>query len=85
MEWKAFAVASNVDPIPRSLFCFKVFFQFSGACLLVPIASNVDPIPRSLFCFKVFFQFSGACLLVPKPFCRRLEDAQGRFSFASAQ
>ena len=43
--------------------------QFRGAC----------------FVLKFFFQFSGACLLVPKPFCRRLEDAQGRFSFASAQ
>ena len=46
--------------------------QFRGACFVLKFL---------FFCF----QFSGACLLVPKPFCRRLEDAQGRFSFASAQ
>ena len=52
-------------------------------------ASYVDPNPRSLFCFENFgvlvLNFSGACLLVSKPLCRRFEDAEGRFSPASAQ
>ena len=54
MEWKAFAAASNVDPIPRSLFCFEVFvFLFSIFRSLSPCAQALlQEIGR---CSRTFF------------------------------
>ena len=62
--------------------------QFRGACFvavsLCPSPCALSPCAQALI-VNFFFKFQELVSLCPSPFCRRLEDAQGRFSFASAQ
>ena len=70
MEWKAFAAASYVDPIPRSLFCFENFvvlllnFQEHVSWCPSPCAGDWKML-KDVFRLPQHNELAGCCWLCP--------------------